>query len=792
VYYKFDEKEKAETGDTSVKADTAGTAHPELQQTKDPFADLPNLLKNGDFEELEKDGTFPATWQRNDRTPPKGVKYSLESSPEIVHFGKYCARLDVDKDVPMSWRGWTQRVPVDGGNSYFVQGWLKTKDMSSVRIHIHFLEADGKNCEMSSVNQDVAGTSDWTRVAEVMKAPFSAKYMVIHLTTNSSGTVWHDNISVFDGLFAEQTGRDSYQNIPKDKNGLAVWQVPAVVKVFPQTIPGIALKNERPHFYIEAAGNEKEPLQLAFRSTGKPQSLKIKVDAPKHSGGFKLDKFEIRTVGYVPIDYPSSYYSVKTPKWYRKTPTSAPGCDGWVGLFPDPLLESDTVQLKSNQSESAWGTWSIPKNAPAGTYTGNINIVNNEDKTVYSKPLVIKVFNFSLPDENHISAIYDVRHGRNQLWGKSTKEWYPEMTALMAENRLSPDTVGVVPKVERKDGKFVFDWTEFDKRCEWCFNELKVRVVYTPNELFYSFGWGHPPKNMFGEKPYEGEWPFSDADFSKIRPEYKKMYQDLLREFWNHIKEKGWEKRFVLYVSDEPNFWKEHIIEQMKAVCDMIHEVDKNIPIYCSTWHHIPKWKDSLDVWGIGHYGIVLPEVMKEIKETGSRIWFTTDGMLCLDTPYNAIERLLPHYCYKYGADAYEFWGVAWLTYDPYQYGSHAYIWQSSTPGEYYWVRYPNGDGYLLYPPQSGKSRIVESIRFGQAREGVEDYEYLYMLEQLIAEAKQKGKNTAAAEAALQQAMELVTCPTPIGRFSSRILPNPQRLYEVRHQVAEAIEMLKK
>jgi hypothetical protein len=164
----------------------------------------------------------------------------------------------------------------------------------------------------------------------------------------------------------------------------------------------------------------------------------------------------------------------------------------------------------------------------------------------------------------------------------------------------------------------------------------------------------------------------------------------------------------------------------MKALCQMIHEVDPEIPIYSSTWHHVPDWDGSLDVWGIGHDGRVPVAKMQQLLEDGKRIWFTTDGQMCTDTPYCAIERLLPHYCFQYGAEAYEFWGVSWLTYNPFEFGWHAYIHQSSEPGRSYWIRYPNGDGFLLYPGAAvGHEGIISSIRFEQAREGVEDYEYL-------------------------------------------------------------------
>ena len=121
----------------------------------------------------------------------------------------------------------------------------------------------------------------------------------------------------------------------------------------------------------------------------------------------------------------------------------------------------------------------------------------------------------------------------------------------------------------------------------------------------------------------------------------------------------------MLYISDEPFFQQEPIRRQMKALCAMIHEVDPAIPIYSSTWQHVPEWDGSLDIWGLGQFGDVSVETMARIRAGGAKIWFTTDGQMCLDTPYCAIERLLPHYAFRYGAEAYEFWGIAWLTHDP-------------------------------------------------------------------------------------------------------------------------------
>ena len=320
------------------------------------------------------------------------------------------------------------------------------------------------------------------------------------------------------------------------------------------------------------------------------------------------------------------------------------------------------------------------------------------------------------------------------------------------------------------------------------FDTLKFPVAYMP-AFFYLFGWEHPPKPVLDEKPFEGEYPYVGVDRTRLRPAYRAAYQSCLRLFWDHVKAKGWADRLVLYISDEPFLDKPHIIDQMKALCAMIHEVDPAIRIYCSTWRHQPAWNGSLDIWGVGHYGCFAVEEMKARRAAGQSIWFTTDGQMCTDTPYCAVERLLPHYAHAYQAEAYEFWGCTWLTYDPWRYGWHAYIHQVSTPGEYYYVRYPNGDGYLFYPGGPvGLDGPVTSIRLEAARDGVEDYAYLQALEALAAK-----EGTAAKEAAelLAAFRRLVPIPNAGGRYSSTILPEPERLGALRERAGNLLERAK-
>ncbi|MDD4268345.1 MAG: DUF4091 domain-containing protein [Pirellulales bacterium] len=744
------------------------------------LAGLPNLVENGGFEQGEP---LPGGWTGAEPPQSPGVKFSLDD-PGRADLGRRTARMDVPPELAGSWRGWRQSVAVKPGRTYLVAAWIKCKDATGdVRVHAHLRTADGSLCKtngMTGTSRGISGTTDWTLVSDLFEMPDDAARFQIHLTTTAAGTFWYDGV-VLSEVVLGRIARFECRP-PESPDRLDVWPVRSVVKVFPDDPP----PETAAQCEISAARNEREVLQLAVRAGRQIERVRVEVDRPVGPGGAALPPPEVQIVGYVPIDYPTSYYQSEAPAWRRLIPTRPSQCDGWPGLWPDPLLPTARFDLMPGATAAVWITAAIPKDAAAGVYAGKVRF-RAGDRVLAERGYTVRVRDFALPDESHVAAIYDIRYGPGgeRLWGAPLDAMYPRLVRFLAERRLSPDAIRPGPQIRYAGGRVEADFAEYDRAAEVYFNEWKLPYSYTPRE-FYLFGWGHPPKTIFGEQPYEGRPPYETADRSQLRPEYKKAFQACLKAYWDHIKEKGWADRMIFYISDEPHDAHDYIRVQMKALCDMIHQVDPKIPIYSSTWKHVPDWDGSLDVWGIGHQGLVAPEKMEEIRRSGGRIWFTTDGQMCTDTPYCAVERLLPHYCFKYGAAAYEFWGASWLTYDPYQYGWHSYIRQSSEPGRHYWVRYPNGDGFLIYPGAPlGRDELVSSIRLENAREGVEDYEYLHLLKARLAAS---GEDLPAARQALAAAAELVEIPNAGGRYSSRILPDPERLFQVREQLAEAIE----
>ena len=734
-----------------------------------------NLVRNPCFAEGE------TGWTHSGEKANSPVRYEVVKTGGLLGAG--FAQTTIPVAEAGKWRGWYQAVPVRPGRRYLFGGFVSCDGATeSVRIHMHAHAKNGKVTLMSNTGDAVAGTSPWTPTFGVYTAGADDATLQLHLTTCGGGTLRYDGLTVTEYLEAKP---GELAGCPKSAtDALAVEAVDPVVKVFRET----AVRDAAGPFAVALARNETEPLQLAVRAPQAVGRLEVEVTPPKGKSGQGGIAVETGVVGYVPVDFATAYYNATKPKWELLYPTHSPSSDGWSGWWPDPILPTNVCTLAANETQAVWINLKTTAATRAGEYRGTI-AWKVDGRTVRTDPYVVRVWNFALPAVAETPAIYDLRMGGRwaaDLKGLTADERRRTFWKFYSEKRICPDTLGDGLRFTRgKDGRVTADFTDYDRRAQEYFDEFRFPVSYTPG-AFYCFGWAMPPKAFLGEEPYEGKWPYDGADRSQLRSAYRQAYQEALRLYWNHVKAKGWDKRLVLYISDEPHFHHRYVREQMVALCRMIHEVDPAIRIYSSTWRHCPDWNGSLDVWGVGHYGCFPVDEMKARASAGGHVWFTTDGQMCLDTPYCAVERLLPHYCRAFDAEAYEFWGATWLTYDPWRYGWHSYIPQTDTPGKSYFVRYPDGDGYLIYPGVPGRFKgPVTSVRLEAARDGVEDFSYLKALERVAAGG---GPRAQAAAALLKDFAALVTIPNAGGRYSTRILPEPELIGRLRRRAGELLD----
>ena len=121
---------------------------------------------------------------------------------------------------------------------------------------------------------------------------------------------------------------------------------------------------------------------------------------------------------------------------------------------------------------------------------------------------------------------------------------------------------------------------------------------------------------------------------------------------------------------------------------------------------------------------------------------------------------------------------------------SYIRAWDSRT---YY---YFNGEGQLIYPGPGGSP--YSSVRLENFRDGMEDYEYLFRLKELL--SKYEGINTDPEINEFRQLLYpedylLYKYPRKIKvtlENTMRYPDQPERILDAKHKIAQAIEKLQK
>jgi len=723
-----------------------------------------NPAKNGSMEEAAGEGA--TDWPSGEEGRPGSPRFTVKRVKGGVA-GDWCLELNVpDNGQPVGWVGTRQKVPVQPGLRYLLGAQISSESLAGdARVHGHFLKADGSLSDFSpffSTSPGINGTTDWTFTSTQVTAPADCAFIEVHLTMNTTGVVRHDGVVLLQAGSGEAGAIESVDARPAGK--LIAWPTNPMVKVFHDDWP---LAGERV-VKLYACRNEREPFQIALR-TSTPGKVPVAVVATDFTGpgGAKLAPPAMYQVGYVPIDFPIGYASSTQPAYHRLKPTN-PGNDGWAGQWPDPLipLTEPVVEVPADETQALWFDVTIPPDARPGEYRGSVAVVFEGERV--RLPVELTVWPYTLPERKNCKALYDLRNGPG--WdifagGERADQvamWY----RMLASYNVSPSLIYPDPQYKYENGKLSIDYTGFDQACELFFDKLHGNAAYTP-WFFYALGWAYPPKEYFGQKPFTPEW--------------NAIFQGGLKDFYDHCRQRGWDKYFVYYLSDEPHESAPNVIENLDRIADLAREAVPDVLVYSSTWTHIKGLDDHLNLWGIGPHGSFPVPQVEERRAKGDRFWFTTDGQMCTDTPYLGIERLLPWFCFKYNVEAYEFWGVSWWTYDPWKYGWHTYIRQSNEGEKYYWVRYPNGDGFLTYPGAAvHQDDPVPTIRLMAAREGMEDYEIFH-------ELAKRADTDPAAKKALDGVRALVTIPNKGGRMSTDIMPNPEAVIQARIAAGEAL-----
>lgn len=266
-----------------------------------------------------------------------------------------------------------------------------------------------------------------------------------------------------------------------------------------------------------------------------------------------------------------------------------------------------------------------------------------------------------------------------------------------------------------------------------------------------------------------------------LSEEEKLLLAQLGRKVEDFLRKHGWLRKAYCYWYDEPEESDyPFVIGGMK----LLKATFPNVRRLLTEQPEAPLYQ-YVDIW-VPVFPLYNEERCKERQRARQEVWWYVCCVPRHPYPNNFIDypgiehriRLWMNWKYKVTGDLY--WSTTYWHKNPWRTP------MSYTPDDT--GMWGNGDGYLLYPPERGeaKERViggpVPSIRLKLIREGIEDAEYLWMLEEKIALMKEP---PVWAMEALELARSLVPSQT---EFSH----SPEELQRVRLKVATALEKLSK
>ncbi|MDR2756105.1 MAG: DUF4091 domain-containing protein, partial [Planctomycetaceae bacterium] len=549
---------------------------------------------------------------------------------------------------------------------------------------------------------------------------------------------------------------------------------------------------------ISAAKNDVEGFQVVVRPNGKPiNGLTGTVTELKSSDGTTIPKENIEIL--------YAYYH------FVHSPTDATGI---IDYWPDALPPLDKpIDIETNKNQPIWVNVKIPPEVVSGDYTGSLCLQSVDGVIKAEIPFTVSVWNFSLPKENHLESGYGFSPWlTSQYHNAKTDEDRRHVTEMylqsFSDHRISIykptpyDHIGIKWLPKENPPRCELDFTRFDTEMSRVLDKFH----------FTNFNIGVPG---LGSGTFHDRTPPSLEGFGEDTPEYKAMISDYLGKLQKHLEEKGWLNKSYVYWFDEP------APKDYEFVAGGTAKLEKYAPKLARMITEQPseefietlkKAGTSMNIWcpcSPAHHTFE-SGIAEKLMENGARFWW----YVCTGPKAPYCTLFIDHPATELRVWHWQTWQrniVGTLIWESTYWHSHSafpnsfqnpyfdpmgYVSGYSTPSGTK-LKWGNGDGRFIYPPLSaavpnlndGKPNFekpVTSIRWEMIREGVEDYEMLYLLRDLL---KRNSNKLSATEC--QTAEELLTVPESITKKSiSEFTIDPRPLLKRRSEIGEMIGKL--
>ncbi len=539
-----------------------------------------------------------------------------------------------------------------------------------------------------------------------------------------------------------------------------------------------------PAAVLRAAKNDYEAVQVVLRPERPLRGLRAEVSplSGPHGAVIAAENVRILRVYYHFVHHPTDSTGVR---------------DWWPDALP-PLDEP--IDLPEGENQPLWVLVHIPSDAAAGQYTGHLRLQAAGWSAVV--PIELHVWNFALPERNHLETAFGFSAGTvfryHQLKTEEQKRKVLDLYfRCFAEHRISPydpvplDPIRVKFLPNADPPRAELDFSAFDKEMS--------RIV----EQFRFTNFRLPIRGM-GGGTFHHRYEPEIAGYGEDTPQYQAMFSSYVKQLEEHLREKGWLPMAYVYWFDEPAPRDYEFVtagmERLKRYAPGLQRMLTEQPN--------DELKAPVDIWcpvtpNYDH------QKAEERRARGERIWwYVCTGpkapfcTLFIDHPATELRVWLWQTWQRNVAGILVWQANYWTSSAAFPNGAQnpyedpmGYVSGYSTPKgvKRFWG---NGDGRFIYPPlsaavpgASGSQPVldppVSSIRWEMLREGIEDWEMLYLLREAI----ERRRNRLAPEE-LERFEALLEVPPEVTSDMTTFTTDPRPIHRRRAEVAEAIESL--
>jgi hypothetical protein len=332
------------------------------------------------------------------------------------------------------------------------------------------------------------------------------------------------------------------------------------------------------------------------------------------------------------------------------------------------------------------------------------------------------------------------------------------------------------------------DFAGFDAAAAFALDELAMDSFQVPLENFASCtnAGPRPATDLLGHA-----WGTTGFDAA---------YEGYLRAIEEHLAERGWLDRALFYWSDEPRIadlaFTRHGMELLGRGAPGVRRL--------LTREYVEPLGGAVDVW-VPLIDRHRPGWARARQALGEEVWWYVCNVPHAPFPTNFIDhpglahRIRYWLAWKFGVQGDLYWQTTYWTMrstsapdpaadDPWR---HPMSGQTGADGTF--SRFGNGEGRLLYPPRdwvTSTAPLVEgpvpSVRWELIREGLEDFEYLWLLDDAADRLEARG----GAGTLVATARELLELPPELAFSASQYVQDPYVLADYRTRVAALLEEL--